>query len=195
MLKDAEIRVALVEHLNKRSPKPTYVAQELHVHNGNAIADVVAFYKHMHCYEIKGETDSVGRVLKQSEVYSHSFPKLTLVLTPKHVNWAMKNLPEYWGIMIANEEIQGRVTLRYERPALNNPEFEADKAFMMLWRQELLDVSARMGIVQRKSNNRNEFAKILGSRMSKQDALAQIQGTLVKRFIEPVQRMRYELKE
>lgn len=180
MLKDAEIRNALVQHLNTRFPRPARVMQELHVHNGNAIADVVAFYKQMHCYEIKGETDSIQRILKQAEVFSHSFPKLTLVLTSKHVCWALRNLPEYWGIMVALEK-GDRVVFRYERKASNNPDFVTDKALMMLWRQELLDVSEKMGIALKKSGNRNDFAKALGSTVNKNDALAQIQSSILNR--------------
>ncbi|MEW3927462.1 sce7726 family protein [Pseudomonas aeruginosa] len=78
----------------KRSPKPARVLEELTIDNGNAIADVVACYREMHCYEIKGETDNVRRILSQSEFYSRSFPKLTLVTTENHVRWAMeKSLP------------------------------------------------------------------------------------------------------
>lgn len=180
MLKDAEIRNALVQHLNTRSPRPTHVLQELHVHNGNAIADVVAFYKQMHCYEIKGETDSIQRILKQAEVFSHSFPKLTLVLTTKHVRWALRNLPEYWGILVAQDK-GGRVIFRYERKASNNPDFVTNKALMMLWRQELLDVSEKMGVIQKKSGNRSDFAINLGSIVNKSDALAQIQSAILNR--------------
>lgn len=180
MLKDAEIRNALVQHLNGRHPRPSHILQELHVHNGNAIADVVAFYKQMHCYEIKGETDSIQRILKQAEVYSHSFPRLTLVLTTKHVRWALRNLPEYWGVLVALDQ-GGRVIFRYERKASNNPDFVTDKALMMLWRQELLDVSEKMGVIQKKSGNRNDFAKSLGSIVNKNDALAQIQSAILNR--------------
>jgi hypothetical protein len=185
MLKDAEIRNALVQHLNSRSPRPSRILQELHVHNGNAIADVVAFYKQMHCFEIKGETDSIQRILKQAEVYSHSFPKLTLVLTTKHVRWALRNLPEYWGILVAQDQ-GDRVIFRYERKASNNPNFVTDKALMMLWRQELLDVSEKMGVIQKKSGNRNDFAKTLGSTINKSDALAQIQGAILNRANAPL---------
>ncbi|MDT4845673.1 hypothetical protein FQZ97_796670 [compost metagenome] len=181
MLKDAEIRNALVAHLNSRSPKPDRIVEELHVHNGNAIADVVALYKKMHCYEIKGETDSIQRILKQAEVYAHSFPKLTLVLTAKHVRWSLRNLPAYWGIMVASRQNE-RVIFNYERRALNNPDFTTSKALMMLWRQELLDVSERMGVRQKKAGNRSDFAKLLSEHVNKEDALEQIQGAILQRF-------------
>jgi len=180
MLKDAEIRNALIRHLNCRACKPNHILEELHVHNGNAIADVVAFYKKMHCYEIKGETDSIHRIIKQAKVFSHSFPKLTLVLTAKHTRWALQNLPNYWGIMVAVDE-SNRVSFRYERKASNNPEFKTNKALMMLWRQELLDVSEQMGVFQKKSGNRQDFAEVLGATVNKADALEQIQNAILRR--------------
>ena len=114
MLRDKEIRTALVDHLMKRSPKPARVLEELTIDNGNAIADVVACYREMHCYEIKGETDNVRRILSQSEFYSRSFPKLTLVTTENHVRWAMEKIPADWGIMLATPR-KHRTMLRYVR--------------------------------------------------------------------------------
>lgn len=104
MLRDKEIRTALVDHLMKRSPKPARVLEELTIDNGNAIADVVACYREMHCYEIKGETDNVRRLLSQSEYYSQSFPKLTLVTTENHLKWAATHAPEHWGLILAKEQ-------------------------------------------------------------------------------------------
>lgn len=180
MLKDAEIRKALLYHLGNRWPKPECIIEELHVHNGNAIADVVAFYKKMHCFEIKGETDSIQRITRQAEVYSHSFPKLTLVITPKHVKWAEKNLPYYWGIMVASTSSE-RVVFNYQRPAQNNPDFLIGKALMMLWRQELLDISLSIDLLQKKASNRNEIASELSERLTKEQALQYIQGAITRR--------------
>jgi hypothetical protein len=81
-------------------------------------------------------------------------------------------------------ELGDRVAFKYERKASNNPDFVTDKALMMLWRQELLDVSEKMGVVLKKSGNRNDFAKTLGSFVNKNDALAQIQSAILNRTNE-----------
>ncbi|MCY1551970.1 hypothetical protein D9M68_883360 [compost metagenome] len=83
--------------------------------------------------------------------------------------------------MVASRQNE-RVIFNYERRALNNPDFTTSKALMMLWRQELLDVSERMGVRQKKAGNRSDFAKLLSEHVNKEDALEQIQGAILQRF-------------
>ncbi|MGP4958962.1 sce7726 family protein [Pseudomonas helleri] len=181
MLRDKEIRTALVDHLMKRSPKPARVLEELTIDNGNAIADVVACYREMHCYEIKGETDNVRRILSQSEFYSRSFPKLTLVTTENHVRWAMEKIPAYWGIILATPSKE-RTMLRYVRKAGTNPMFSKRDALLMLWKAELTAIAtAHPEVVFKKSFNRDAIAEHISYQLSRDDALAGIQGALIER--------------
>lgn len=181
MLRDKEIRSALVDHLMKRSPKPARVIEELTIDNGNAIADVVACYREMHCYEIKGETDNVRRILLQSEFYSRSFPKLTLVTTENHVRWAMDKIPSYWGIILATP-VKDRTILRYVRKAGTNPKFSKKDALLMLWKAELTAIAiAHPEVIFKKSFNRDAIAEQISYELSRDDALAGIQGALIER--------------
>ena len=50
LLTDKEIRAALIKALLKRKPAPKAVIEELRVHDGNAVADVVTVHKELHCY-------------------------------------------------------------------------------------------------------------------------------------------------
>ena len=52
-LNDSEIRRSLIQKLNNQAKQPKAILEELRVHNGNAIADVVAIHNNAHCYEIK----------------------------------------------------------------------------------------------------------------------------------------------
>ena len=72
-LNDASIRGALIDRLMKLNNAPRAVLEELHVHNGRAIADVVALHTEAHCYEIKGSTDKVERVQSQGNYYNKVF--------------------------------------------------------------------------------------------------------------------------
>ena len=58
-LNDARIREALMRKLEQQKKRPRAVLQELHVHNGKAIADIVTLHSEAHCYEIKGATDHI----------------------------------------------------------------------------------------------------------------------------------------
>nr|WP_306172755.1 sce7726 family protein [Pseudomonas edaphica] len=181
VLRDKEIRSALVDHLMKRSPRPARVLEELTIDNGNAIADVVACYRQMHCYEIKGETDNVRRVLLQSEFYSRSFPKLTLVTTENHIRFAMERIPTYWGVILAAPG-KDRTTLRYLRKAGSNPMFSKKDALLMLWKAELTALAtAHPRVIFKKSFNRDTIAEQISFQLSRDDALAGIQSALVER--------------
>lgn len=186
MLRDKEIRAALVDHLMKRSPKPARVIEELTIDNGNAIADVVACYREMHCYEIKGQTDNVRRLLAQSEFYSQSFPKLTLVTTENHIKWAEAHVPEHWGLMLAKEN-GGRVVLSYVRKAGANSNFSKQKALLMLWKAELTAIAnSHPRVSLKKSFTRADIAAAISYGITKDDALNGIQSAIVGRALNGI---------
>lgn len=137
-LTDKEIRLALLVNLGRRSNPPRATLEEVHVCNGNAIADVVAVYKTMHCYEIKGETDSINRIVRQSQFYDQAFPRITLVTTENHLRRAETIAPKHWGIVLANHSHNGSVVLRHVRGATRNPSYLPEVALLSLWRSELI---------------------------------------------------------
>lgn len=186
MLRDKEIRTALVDHLMKRSPKPARVLEELTIDNGNAIADVVACYREMHCYEIKGQTDNVRRLLAQSEYYSQSFPKLTLVTTENHIKWAESYAPLHWGLMLAKEK-NNRVILSHVRKAGTNSNFCKQKALLMLWKAELTAIaSAHPRVALKKSFTRADIAAAISIGVTRDDALSGIQSAILSRSLNGV---------
>src|SRR5271154_2323807 len=100
-LNDATIREALLRKLERQKSRPRAVLQELHVHNGKAIADVVTLHSEAHCYEIKGETDRIERITGQGVYYNAVFRRITLVTTECNLRQARKLAPKFWGIMVA----------------------------------------------------------------------------------------------
>lgn len=138
-LNDARIREALMRKLAQQKPSPRAVLEELHVHNGNAIADVVTLYTEAHCYEIKGATDRIDRIKVQGAYYNAAFRKITLVTTACNLQRARKLAPLFWGIMVAFED-GGVVRFRHDRAARLNPQFEKQAAAMTLWKSEMLEL-------------------------------------------------------
>ena len=103
-LNDVSIRKSLILKLKNQAVRPKAIIEELRVHNGKAIADVVALYAEAHCFEIKGDGDKIERMLKQGKYYNLSFRKITVITTLKHLKKALSLAPTYWGIMIAEEQ-------------------------------------------------------------------------------------------
>jgi len=139
ILNDKEIRLVLINKLKNQSKKPKAIIEELGVHNGNAIADVVTLHKEAHCYEIKGDGDKIERILEQGKYYNLSFRKITLVTTNKHLKKALKLAPPFWGIMIV-EHIENKVSIKYVRKALINTQYTKNTALLTLWKDEMLNL-------------------------------------------------------
>ncbi|RDK06878.1 hypothetical protein DN412_29210 [Cupriavidus lacunae] len=181
MLRDREIREALRHHLARRMPAPVRVIEELGVHNGNAKADLVAVYREMHCFEIKGATDSIQRLTRQASYFDQTFPKVSLVTTENHLTWCLRNLPPYWGIIVATRKRHG-IALRYVRAALSSPRFVKQKALMMLWKAELTSIATDTAKIPVKSAyTREDLAAHLSQALDKQLTLASIQGAIMSR--------------
>lgn len=180
ILYDKQIRQALILRLNKQNNTPKAIIEELRVHNGNAIADVVALYKEAHCYEIKGDGDKIQRAVKQGYSFNLAFRKITIVTTSKHLRKAMEVLPHFWGIMIA-EEKNDAISLRYVRRALKNPTFDKKVASLTLWKEEMLAlVDEKDSSVKRK--NRAFLANLISQCKRKKELSNAISNMLLRRY-------------
>lgn len=143
-LNDSIIREALLRKLDRQKSRPRAVLQELHVHNGKAIADVVTLHSEAHCYEIKGATDRIERVAVQGAYYNAAFRRITLVTTECKLRRALRLVPRFWGIIVAITD--GIVVrFRYVRAAKLNPHFEKQWAAMTLWKSEMLGLVTAVG--------------------------------------------------
>ncbi len=138
-LNDARIRDALLRELGRQKEPPRAVLEELHVQNGSAIADVVTLHSEAHCYEIKGATDRIERIVVQGTYYNAAFRRITLVTTECKLRRALELAPTFWGIMVAIED-EGTIGFRHLRPAQVNPCFERQSAAMTLWKSEMLEL-------------------------------------------------------
>lgn len=143
-LNDPTIREALLRKFERQKSRPRAVLQELHVHNGKAIADVVTLHLEAHCYEIKGATDRIERITAQSVYYNAVFRRITLVTTECNLRQARRLAPRFWGIMVAIAENEA-VRFRHVRAARLNPDFEKQSAALTLWKSEMLELVSEPG--------------------------------------------------
>lgn len=138
---DKELRAALIERLKTQAVAPRAILEEVRVHNGNAVADVVSIHSRPHCYEIKGETDTVSRIVRQGEFYDRAFQRITLVTTENNLTSTARFAPAHWGVIVANMcSANGTPTLRYVRRATDSPVFDKQIALLTHWRSELLSL-------------------------------------------------------
>lgn len=179
ILNDPEIREILKQYLNRRSIKPTAIVDELHIHRGNAIADVVAVYNTSHCYEIKGDNDAISRIEKQGKFYDLAFNKITLVTTIKHEKLALKKAPSHWGILIV-ESSEDTIKIKHLKKAKRNPYFDKSIAIQTLWRNEMLSIIKENNLDISLKLNKLDLASNLAQKLKTQ----KIHNSLAKKLIE-----------
>lgn len=179
-LNDLVIRKSLIQKLETQTIKPRAIVEELRVHNGNAIADVVALYNEAHCYEIKGEDDKVERVLIQGQFYNSSFRKITLVTTKNHSKKALSICPAYWGIIVAFSS-DNIVKFRYLRGAKTNPEFSKELALLTLWKSEMLSILEEPKHLRQ---SRDVLAQLISSSKKKAELSSNICDLLITRRLD-----------
>lgn len=179
-LNDLEIRRALLNYISCLRHKPTKILEELHVHRGNAIADVVALHREPHCYEIKGDNDNISRLKKQGYYYDQAFRKITLVTTEKKLKRAIIDCPEYWGIIIASIGSE-KVKLKPYRKAKTSPFYNKEVALYTLWRDEMLNMINLLNLDTSKKLNKVHLAKDIALKTSISNVQETISKTLANR--------------
>lgn len=184
MLNDENIRSHLIRHLSRMACRPKAILQEVRVHHGNAIADVVTIHENPHCYEIKGSTDNIYRVLKQSSYYELAFKKMTLVTTENYASSAMRIMPAHWGIIIAKLD-DNIIRFSYIRGAKLNINFDKKIALHTLWKSELLDSVEAKSVKGAKNLNREQLTNLIASSFSESALLKFIGDKLSARVTSP----------
>lgn len=179
-LDDKTIRKSLITRLAGLAKAPKAILEELRVHNGNAIADVVAIHRYAHCYEIKGETDSIHRILKQRQFYDLAFKRITLVTTNRHIQNALRLAPTHWGIMVASEKYNS-IAIRYVRSAQDSPSFDPRVALLTLWRSELIEVALSLSDRKLEKLNRTQLSSLIASNLDQKRLGESIGEKLISR--------------
>ena len=137
---DKEIRTALKYSLEKQYSNiaNTLIIDELGVGLGQARIDVAVVNGNLHGYELKSDKDSLYRLENQASAYNKVFDKITLISVKKHVFEALKKIPEWWGIKIAESGSRGTIKFHSIRRPKKNIEAESISILELLWKDEAI---------------------------------------------------------
>lgn len=141
--RDFQVRRALTALLSPRLEPGTRLVHELGLNEGSVRIDVAVIGSRLEGYEIKAELDTLRRLARQVPTYSAVLDRCTLVVSKKHLDQATKMVPEWWGLMVAQEG-DGAVRLRTVRRARSNPSPNAALLVKLLWRREALSVAGQI---------------------------------------------------
>ena len=124
---------------------------------GTTRADVVHITPtFMHCYEVKGDADTLKRVLPQLKCYGVVYDLVTFVVTAKHVEKLLPMLPEWVGVLVATAD-----GVRCHRPALYNSTVERPHLAGLLLREEVQQYLMNLGLKGASQLRRRELFRIL----------------------------------
>jgi len=146
-VKDCEIRAAahgtLLRHA--RACPDTIVLDELGVDHGACRIDIAVINGHIRGLEIKADADVLDRLPGQVAAYGAVVDRATLIASPRHIARALPLLPEWWGVMSAEQLASGTIAFRTVRRERANRSVDPLTLARLLWRPEAAAILRSLG--------------------------------------------------
>lgn len=160
MLKDNDIRMTLIEELNRINAQHSYrIIEELVVCDGDARVDIAVANGKLCGYEIKSDADNLERLALQQKCYDKTFDTVSIVVGKKFKDKIVDYIPSYWGIYIASEHPEG-CKIRKKRTAKVNKNIDAEALLELLWKEEIIYLLKSAGVRGISGKNRRILRKI-----------------------------------
>jgi hypothetical protein len=176
-MRDPEIRGAVKNTLLLPffSDPNTLIVEELGLRHGAARVDIAVINGELHGYELKSDQDTLKRLPAQAATYNSVLDRITLILTPHHVDQATEMIPDWWGIILAEGQLEDEINLRTIRSGAKNPSVSAIAIARLLWRDEALQLLAELGAID---GMRSKPRTRIYSRIIELIALPQLQDSV-----------------
>lgn len=136
MKHDADVRKLVLAELNEKyaNRNDTKIVNELGIANGNSRIDIAVINGILHGYELKSESDSLGRLVRQANYYDKIFERMTLVIDRKFLTQSKEIVPKWWGISVVNADYSKTIPIRKGRKVKTK---NYPTLLNLLWKQEL----------------------------------------------------------
>lgn len=130
------------------SEKPaTRIVEELVLLRGKARVDLAAINDSLHGFEIKSASDNLDRLSTQQAAYRKVFDRMTLVADERHVEHAVKLLPNCWGLITVAMR-DGKPFANEIWPPMRNAELDRTALAQLLWRDEAIELMEYFGLAR-----------------------------------------------
>lgn len=127
------------------SSKSLITVEELSLLQGYSRADLAVLGDSWWGFEMKSDRDGFARIGRQKEAYAAVFDRAVLVVTERRLDRAKDLLPEWWGIVVAQSDAQGRVALSWARRPGQNPAPDPRWVAEFLRKAEVLELLRQKG--------------------------------------------------
>ena len=150
-VRDCEIRAAAHATLlhRARTCPNTIVLDELGVDHGARRVDIAVINGHIRGLEIKADADVLDRLPGQVAAYGAVVDRATLITSPRHIGRALPMLPEWWGVMLAEQRPSGKIKFRIVRREHANRSVDALTLARLLWRPEAAAILRALGTAEK----------------------------------------------
>lgn len=184
VMRDQDVRAAVHHKLLKEShlDPECLVIDEFSISLGASRADIAVVNGVLHGYELKSEFDSLERLPLQIKHYSAVMDKVTLVVAEKHLDGALKLIPDWWGVKTVSVGPKGAILIKHKRGEKLNRNFDSLMLAQLLWKDECIDVLQRWGCSKGfKSKPRYELWNVVADTLSASDLRFEVRTALKKR--------------
>lgn len=146
-MKDYQLRLALKRKVLARhvGDPETRVLDELGLRHGAARIDIAVVNGILHGFELKSDQDNLKRLPHQLKIYNSVLDRITLVVGQRHVHEALKIIPEWWGVKVAEVGSRGAINFSDYRKPRNNPLVDIRCVSKLLWKEEALNLLNEIG--------------------------------------------------
>ena len=151
-IRDVDIRPILRKKLGKSLPSDAVIIEEMSIPQHDNRIDLAVVNGSLHGFEIKSDADSLLRLPAQCVAYNSLFDEVTLVSGERHVDSAMKIVPDWWGVWLSAVRADGQIELLTYRETQPNPSPDASTIVRLLWRHEVEKLVKGLGLRSRTSH-------------------------------------------
>ncbi len=146
-MNDYQIRTALKHKTFVRynNDPETLILDELGLRHGAARIDIAVLNGRLHGFEIKSDRDTLKRLPGQAAIFNSVLDRITLVVTHRYAYEAMRIVPDWWGIKLAEKGPRGAIHFVSLRRPRNNPSPDIAAVAKLLWRDEALSLLEEIG--------------------------------------------------
>jgi len=160
-----------IRRMVSENPK-SRVVDELELLRGVVRVDVAVISNILHGFEIKSGLDNLNRLPHQQEAYGKVFERMTLVAHEKHVEAAVKLVPNHWGLITVGER-DGVPFANHIWEARQNPNLDSLAMAQLLWREEALELMEYFDLGRGiKSKPRKVLWKVLAANLTEEQLKA-----------------------
>lgn len=182
MLKDKDIRLALVEKIIKLNKANNYrIVEELAVCDGDARVDIALINGKLCGYEIKSDRDTLERLPNQISAYNKTFDIVTIIVGEKYEEKIIDEVPTWWGIKVAYKNNEQGIYIEDIRASKKNKKVDPRSVLELLWKKEIYDLLKSKGIKGISNKNRRKLRDIAIETISPNEIIEYTRETLKTR--------------